>query len=256
MEGDQMKMRDATIADVLADFLQYVSNTKIPSEVAETIVCYLDRIKAAAKRERETIEANAIAVGGIVEAARAAEKSSAVGNSGPRFDLCRDVESVLRIGREFQKQDRWRGAHHDTAKLLCDTIECLRDSLNTPVGNAAAMREAQKAINCINIGGLKRLLVELVEADIFDGGLINKTISAVEKARSAIAVPPRVCDVNTLESLSDFVEKIILTSDLLKDTHEIVKSIVMASVRTALAVAYEPAKSEGKQMKGEVDGRK
>ena len=108
--------------------------------------------------------------------------------------------------------------------------------------NVAAMHEALKAINCINIGGLKRLLCELVEADIFDGGLINKTISAVEKARRALAAPPRVCDVNTLESLSDFVEKTILTSDLLKDTNEIVKSIVMASVRTALTIAYEPTK--------------
>ena len=63
-----------------------------------------------------------------------------------------------------------------------------------------------------------------------------------KKIRSALSAPPRVSDVNTLESLSVFVEKTILTSDLLKDTPEIVKSIVMASVRTALTVAYEPAK--------------
>lgn len=68
--------------------------------------------------------------------------------------------------------------------------------------------------------------------------------AALETADAALSEPPRVCDVNTLESLSDFVEKTILTSDWLKDTHEIVKSIVMASVRTALTVAYEPAKRE------------
>lgn len=62
-----------------------------------------------------------------------------------------------------------------------------------------------------------------------------------ECARAALAAPPRVCDVNTLESLTDFVEKTILTSDLLKDAHRIVKNIVVASVRTALAIAYEPA---------------
>ena len=60
--------------------------------------------------------------------------------------------------------------------------------------NPKAMHEALNAINCINTGGLKRLLVELVEADIFDGGLINKTISAVEKARRVLTVPPRNCD--------------------------------------------------------------
>ena len=32
------------------------------------------------------------------------------------------VEQVLKIGREFQDQDNWHGAHYDTARLLCDTI--------------------------------------------------------------------------------------------------------------------------------------
>jgi hypothetical protein len=35
------------------------------------------------------------------------------------------VEEVLEIGRRFQQEDRWHGAHYDTAKLLCDTIEKL-----------------------------------------------------------------------------------------------------------------------------------
>ncbi len=65
---------------------------------------------------------------------------------------------------------------------------------SSAVGNAA-MREALDAINSINTGGLKRLLCELVEADIFDGGQINKTISAVEKARRALSAPPRNCDL-------------------------------------------------------------
>ena len=39
-----------------------------------------------------------------------------------RFDL----EQVLKIGRDFQREDKWHGAHWDTAKLLCDTIERLR----------------------------------------------------------------------------------------------------------------------------------
>lgn len=69
-DREQRNKNRKTVADVLADFRQYVENTKLPSEVAETIVCYLDRIKAAAKRERETIEADSLAVGGIVEAAR------------------------------------------------------------------------------------------------------------------------------------------------------------------------------------------
>ena len=64
----------------------------------------------------------------------------------------------------------------------------------------SAIREALGAINCINIEGLKRLLAGLVEADIFDGGHINRTISAVERARRALSTlvaepaPARNCD--------------------------------------------------------------
>ena len=75
------------------------------------------------------------------------------------------------------------------------------------VGNAAAMREALCAITLIDTRMLKRLLCELVEADIFDGGQIRNTIHAVEKARQAIAAPPRNCDAfskdNVLETLKD-----------------------------------------------------
>lgn len=78
--------------------------------------------------------------------------------------------------------------------------------------NNNAVREALEAINCINTIGLKRLLVELVEADIFDGGLINKTISAVEKAKRALAAP--VSDQGVLESPKDVNEKYIHIGDM------------------------------------------
>ena len=35
------------------------------------------------------------------------------------------TNEILRIGRDFQKSDTWRGATFDTAKLLCDEIERL-----------------------------------------------------------------------------------------------------------------------------------
>ena len=74
---------------------------------------------------------------------------------------------------------------------------------SSAVGNAAATREALEAMNRIDTKGLKRLLCELVEADIFDGGQINKTISAVEKARRALSAPPRNCDMGTAEEQSE-----------------------------------------------------
>jgi hypothetical protein len=38
-----------------------------------------------------------------------------------------DIDHILKVGRDFQNTDTWRGAHFDTVKLLCDTIEYLRD---------------------------------------------------------------------------------------------------------------------------------
>ncbi len=48
-----------------------------------------------------------------------------------KFELCRDVEYVLKIGRDFQNKDGFRGAHYDTVKLLCDTIEHQQKQLKT-----------------------------------------------------------------------------------------------------------------------------
>ena len=37
-----------------------------------------------------------------------------------------DIDHILKVGRDFQNTDTWHGAHYDTVKLLCDTIEHLR----------------------------------------------------------------------------------------------------------------------------------
>lgn len=38
-----------------------------------------------------------------------------------------DIDHILAIGRDLQNSDKWHGAQYDTVKLLCDTIERLRD---------------------------------------------------------------------------------------------------------------------------------
>ena len=98
---------------------------------------------------------------------------------------------------------------------LADRIEAAakreRDSTrekSSQVGNAAAMLEALYAITLIDTRMLKRLLCELVEADIFDGGQIRNTIHAVEKARQALAATPRNCDLyRTKKELDAAYEK-------------------------------------------------
>lgn len=81
--------------------------------------------------------------------------------------------------------------------------------------NTKAMHEALKAINCINTGGLKRLLVELVEADIFDGGLINKTIFAAEKARHALSSPEMEMEANNAAAMNEALESVNKIYDML-----------------------------------------
>jgi len=133
--------KQESLADIVAVMRQGMNpnGTDECPDLESDIYTLADRIEAAAKREREAAEADALSVGGVVEAER-----------------------------------------------------------HKP-GNAAAIREALEAINCIDTRRLKRLLCELVEADIPDGGQINKTISAVDKAKAALASPPRNCDVGTAE---------------------------------------------------------
>lgn len=80
--------------------------------------------------------------------------------------------------------------------------------------NNNAALEALEAINCIDTRRLKRLLWELVEADIFDGGLINKTISAVAMAKRALSKPPRNCDrfTDELDAQLAFLNEVWLIS--------------------------------------------
>jgi len=46
-----------------------------------------------------------------------------------RVDTGLSTEDILKIGRSFQMEDTWRGSKFDTAKLLCDEIERLKEKL-------------------------------------------------------------------------------------------------------------------------------
>lgn len=71
---------------------------------------YADRLEAALKREKAAIEANALAVGGIVGAAHAtAEKSSAV------CDAAKLREALLAFVRAYEQEDEMSNIE-DTAE--------------------------------------------------------------------------------------------------------------------------------------------
>ena len=74
------------------------------------LVEYADRIEAAAKRERAEIEANALAVGGVVEAAAkraTADKSSAVGNAAAMRDVVTALAAVILPPRDKAGEGGW-----------------------------------------------------------------------------------------------------------------------------------------------------
>ena len=111
-----------------------MTNPRIPPNPAETPLDILKAIKeeTAAFEKSENGMVSFVSVHRVLdycdrlEAAIAREKRGA---KLRRFDFGHTVEDVLRIGRDFQNTDRMHGAHYDTVKLLCDTIEDLNEQL-------------------------------------------------------------------------------------------------------------------------------
>lgn len=61
---------------------------------------------------------------------------------------------------------------------------------------------------------------------------------------SALRYHPRVCDVNSLDTLSDLIVECLINPDRGLDMGT--KEAVAAVVRATLSIAYEPAKGEAK----------
>lgn len=102
-----------------------------------------------------------------------------------RFDICRNIEQVLKIGRDYQNKDGHRGAHYDTVKLLCDAIEYQQEQLETKteVGDCAKLREALSDACYAMFNFLKTR-----------SGGYEEMANALDKAKAALAAPPRNCD--------------------------------------------------------------
>ena len=94
---------------------------------------YADRIEAAWKRERAEVEADALEVGGIVEAARTAEKSSAFGNVAAMRD------ALLNIQEYAAAMDV------DDGNVLA-ILDACRDALAWPARNCDLYDDAEIAL--------------------------------------------------------------------------------------------------------------
>ncbi len=140
-----------------------------------------------------------------------------------RFECCSDVEHVLKVGREFQMEDRMRGAHYDTAKLLCDTIEYLYERVpkpdpdwkeicekckdgeiesdceyygepngcNSPIYGEHP-KEQQKIGNAAAMREAVLWVIDRMNAALIDGKM--ECEETIDKCKSALSEPPRNCD--------------------------------------------------------------
>ena len=95
-DNEQENENRETVAEILEE-MRGMGNYQRYS--VDHVRALANRIDAAWKRERAKVEADALEVGGIVEAARTAEKSSAVGNAAAMREALKDV---------LEKIDRWR----------------------------------------------------------------------------------------------------------------------------------------------------
>lgn len=158
---------------------------------------------------RRVVEAVTEKPSGNSAATATTEKSSVVGDCAKlsktvdlRFDICRDIALVLKIGRDYQNKDGYRGAHYDTVKLLCDTIEYQQEQLETKtkVGNAAKLRET--AVTVYDV--LEKLRpFSLLLSDVGRKREFSHLVClAKNRLDAALAAPQRNCDVGTAEEQS------------------------------------------------------
>lgn len=178
-----------------------------------------------------------------------------------RFECCRDVEHVLKIGREFQMEDRMRGAHYDTAKLMCDTIEYLYERVpktdpdwkaicekckegeiepeceyyGEPNGcNSPIKGEHPKSQPIGNAAALRDTLEGIRLWFIASANVLEEDTTARVTTRAlrklakdcdkALAARPRNCDVGTSEEQSSRMREYCLGKDSLECRHYCMQS--------------------------------
>lgn len=169
--------RQETIADIADEIKRAVESMgdEIPYTTSVgTMRRVADRIKEAAKRERAEIETDALAVGGIVEAARH-KPGDAEAHTMTLDEAIAHAEDVA------DRCDTSCGREH---RQLADWLKELLDVKSQHVGNAAEMREALEFVEHMNDSPYTTYDV----------------LVAIQKARSALSAPARNCDLKECSS--------------------------------------------------------
>lgn len=131
-DNEQMNKKVETVADILEEMRGMGNYQRYSGDHAHALA---DRIEAAWKRERAKVEADALAVGGIVEASRTAEKSSAVGNAAA---LREAIEPWVAFGEwllENAGKEGLGAAIREYGPIIRQRLEELRAALAEPPRN-------------------------------------------------------------------------------------------------------------------------
>lgn len=150
-DNEQKNENREKVADIVAEMrnlgkLDEKSTDKIPrSLMCLGLRTYADRIEAAWKRERAKVEADALEVGGIVEAARTAEKSSALGNAAAMREALVKAKKAICHHAEYVCQSlSWENS--DIQSNCADILCAHRDLCEAKTAINAAL--AEPARNC------------------------------------------------------------------------------------------------------------
>lgn len=152
-------VNNETLADIVAEMrdemtgTHYVADGMIESlhRAQSELRALADRIEAAWKRDAAEIEADALAVGGIVEAKAAlgaptTEKSSAVGNTAAMREALKEIDRVVFDKRRHTKEEV--EAHRLATEAL--TVPPRNCDVGTAEEQAKRLNEWCNGRHCVN----------------------------------------------------------------------------------------------------------
>lgn len=170
------------------------------NETTADVIAAMRDLEAAHKREKAAIEAYALEIGGIVGAT--AEKSSAVGDAAK-------LREALDKARRFIDSSPLVSIVDDTGTIardeLCAEIDAALAAPATAekssaVGDAAELREAVEV--CLHA---------FQTTDWTTLGTSGRVVDLIQRCKSALAAPPRNCDVGSVaeqkERFKDFCKE-------------------------------------------------
>lgn len=142
-------MENKSVNDIIAELRSVAFSIKVHDammpEVYDILCGVAFRLEAAWKREKADAESDALAVGGIVEAARTTEKTSAVGNAAATREALVAIQKLVQANIAADEFDDL-----EPLKEYVQIRDICNAALSAPARNCdlfATVSDARKAFN-------------------------------------------------------------------------------------------------------------